>query len=91
MLILLNLSILADLRIIKNGGKPNFKTYGTTECRKSLCWTNKTRKAINYKQMQEESRGVDYVAVNNFKVLLVGLTIICKSTMILKGQITLKN
>jgi hypothetical protein len=30
---------IADLRIIKNGGKPVFKTYGTTECRKSSCWT----------------------------------------------------
>jgi hypothetical protein len=26
----------------------------------------KTRKAINYKWMQEESRGVDYVIINNF-------------------------
>ena len=74
---------IADLRIIKNGGKPDFKTYGTTECRKSLCWTNKTRKAINYKWMQEESRGVDYVIVNNFKVF-VGLPVICKTTMSLK-------
>ncbi len=37
-----------DLRIIKNGGIPDFKTYSSIECRKSLCWTNKTRKAINY-------------------------------------------
>ena len=33
--------------------------------------------------MQEESRGVDYVIVNNFKVF-VGLPVICKSTMSLK-------
>ncbi len=33
---------IADLKIIKNGGKPDFKTYGTTECSKSFCWTNKT-------------------------------------------------
>jgi hypothetical protein len=32
---------IADLRIIKNGGKPEFKKYGNEECRKSLCWTNK--------------------------------------------------
>ena len=68
---------------VKNGGKPDFKTYGTTECRKSLCWTNKTRKAINYKWMQEESRGVDYIIVNNIKVF-VGLPVICKTTMSLK-------
>jgi hypothetical protein len=33
--------------------------------------------------MQEESRGVDYIVVNNFKVFL-GLPVICKSTMSLK-------
>ena len=27
---------ITDLRIIKNGGKPDFKTYGKVECRKSL-------------------------------------------------------
>jgi hypothetical protein len=26
---------ITDLRIVKNGGKPDFKTYGTTKCRKS--------------------------------------------------------
>ncbi len=79
---------IADLRIIKNGDKPDFqvKTYGTTECRKSLCWTNKTRKAINYKWMQEESRGVDYIIINNIKVF-VGLPVICKSTMSFKKSV----
>ncbi len=33
-----------DLRIVKEGGTPNYKTYDNEECRKSLCWTNKTRK-----------------------------------------------
>jgi hypothetical protein len=80
---------IADLRIIKNGGKPDFKTYGTTKCRKSLCWTNKTREAINYKWVQEESRGVDYVIVNNF-IIFVGLPIICKSTMTLKRTSNVK-
>jgi hypothetical protein len=46
---------ITDSRIVKNGGRSDFKTYGTTECRKSLCWTNKTRKAINYKWMQKEA------------------------------------
>ncbi len=32
-----------DLRVVKEGGKPTYKTYGNKECRKSLCWTNKTR------------------------------------------------
>ncbi len=45
-----------------------------------------TRKAINYKWMQEESRGVDYVIVNNFKVF-VGLPVICKTTMSFKRTV----
>jgi hypothetical protein len=81
---------IADLRIIKNGGKPNFKTYGTTECRKSLCWTNKTRKAINYKWMQKEATGKSYFIINNFKVF-VGLPIICKKTMTINKTDELKN
>jgi hypothetical protein len=81
---------IADLRIIKNGGKPDFKTYRKTECRKSLCWTNKTRKSINYKWMQEESRGVPYIVVNNFKIF-VGLPIICKKTMTAEKIHELKN
>ncbi len=68
---------ITDLRIIKNGGKPDFKTYGTTKCRTSLCWTNKTRKSINYKRMQEEAKDKKYIIISNFKVF-VGLPIICK-------------
>ncbi len=33
--------------------------------------------------MQEESRGNNYIVINNFKVF-VGLPVICKSTMSLK-------
>ncbi len=40
---------ITDLRIVKNWGRPDFKAYETTQCKKSLCWTNKTRKEINYK------------------------------------------
>ncbi len=32
--------LIADWRIITNGGKLDFKTYGTIEYRKLLCWTN---------------------------------------------------
>ncbi len=41
---------ITDLRVVKEGGTPNYKTYD----RKSLCWTNKTRKLINNKWMVEE-------------------------------------
>ena len=71
---------IADLRIIKKGGKPDFKKYSNTECRKSLCWTNKTRKAINYKWMIKEAEDQKYIIINNFKVFL-GLPIISKKTM----------
>jgi hypothetical protein len=81
---------ITDLRIIKNGGKPDFKTYGTTKCRKSLCWTNKTRKSINYKWMQEEAKDKKYIIINNFKVF-VGLPIICKKTMTVNKTNELKN
>ncbi len=46
---------IADLRIIEKGGKPDFKKYNNTDCRKSLCWANKTRKAINSKWMIREA------------------------------------
>ncbi len=54
---------ITDLRIT-NVGKPDFRTYGTTECRKSLSWTNKTRKAINYKWMQDEGKDNVYIIIN---------------------------
>jgi hypothetical protein len=46
---------ITDVRKVKNGDRLDLKTYGTTECRKSLCWTNKTRKAINYRWMPKEA------------------------------------
>jgi hypothetical protein len=81
---------IADLRIIKKGGKPDFKKYGNVECRKSLCWTNKTRKSINYKWMMKESNDQKYIIINNFKVF-VGLPVICKKTMTINKTIDLKN
>jgi hypothetical protein len=36
--------------------------------------------------MQEESRGVDFIILNNFKVF-VGLPVICKSTMSFKRMV----
>jgi hypothetical protein len=68
---------IADLRIIKDGGKPDFKTYSKTESRKSLCWTNKTRKSVNYKWMIKKAENQKYIIINNYKVF-VGLPIICK-------------
>ena len=72
------------------GGKPNFNKYGKVECRKSLCWTNKTRKEINYKWMLEESKDKPYIIINNVKVFC-GLPIICKKTFqVKKAKIDIK-
>ncbi len=35
-----------DLRMVKDDGTPNYKTYNNNESKKSLCWTNKTRRLI---------------------------------------------
>ena len=71
---------ISDLRIVRDGGKPNFSTYDNKECKKSICWTNRTRKLINNKWMVKESKDKKYIVVNNIKVF-VGLPIICKKTM----------
>ena len=34
------------------------KSYGKKECRKSICWTNRTRKAVNQKWNLKESQNV---------------------------------
>ncbi len=66
--------IIQDLRNVKEVGKPYFKMYDNKECRKSLCWTNKTRKLINSKWMVDASKkNKKSTVVNNFKVLLVCL------------------
>ena len=80
---------ITDLRLVKNGDKPNYKSYDNKECRKSLCWTNKTRKLINNKWMLEESKNKKYIVVNNIKVF-VGLPVISKKTMTIENK-ELKN
>jgi hypothetical protein len=74
------IAFMTDQNIVKEGGKINYKTYDNKECRKSLCWTNKTRKLINNKWMVDESKNKKYIVVNNIKVF-VGLPVISKKTM----------
>ncbi len=57
------------------------------KCRKSLCWTNKTRKLINNKWIIQEAKNKKYIVVNN---VFVGLPVICKKTMTIDKQ-ELKN
>ena len=37
---------LEDMITIREGGKIKFNKYGKNNCRKSMCWTNRTCKAI---------------------------------------------
>ena len=68
-----------DLRIVKNGDKHNFKMYKNNECRKSICWTNRTRKLINNNWILKEAKNKKIIIVKNIKVF-VGLPVISKKT-----------
>ena len=72
--------IIKDLRLVKNGDKPNFRTYKNNECRKSISWTNRARKLINNIWMLKEAKNKIFIVVYNTKVF-VGLPVICKQTM----------
>jgi hypothetical protein len=50
------------------------------DCRKSICWTNRTRKAINQKWNLKESHNVKYISLNNMRVYK-NLPIISKKTV----------
>ena len=78
-----------DLELSKHGKFNDVSKYGNKEQRKSLAWTNKTRKAINYKWMMKESSDKKHIIVNNFKVFK-SLPVICKKTSNIK-EIELKN
>ena len=66
--------------------KINYKNYGKKECRKSLAWTNKTRKAVNAEWMLKESKGKTCYLINNCKVF-VGLPVIANETRTFKQNI----
>ncbi len=38
---------LSDIMKNREGKTIDFNKYGKKECRKSMCWTNRTRKALN--------------------------------------------
>ena len=70
---------------IRDGKSINFNKYGKKECRKSICWTNRTRKAINQKWNLKESQNVKYVTLKNMRVYK-NLPIICKKTATINEQ-----
>jgi hypothetical protein len=71
---------LNDMMTIREGGQINFNKYGKKDCRKSICWTNRTRKAINQKWNLKESQNVKYITLNNMRVYK-NLPIISKKTV----------
>ena len=70
---------------IREGKTINFNKYGKKECRKSICWTNRTRKALNQKWNIKESQNVKYVTLKNMRVYK-NLPIICKKTATINEQ-----
>ncbi len=55
---------------------------GTTEIRKSLCWTNETRKAINYNyNWMQENQEIIIILLSIIFKYFSGLPVICKTTM----------
>jgi hypothetical protein len=72
-------SFIEDLNKIKKGHSIDFSKYGKKECRKSIAWTNRTRKVINNEWMLKESKGKTCYFINNCKVF-TGLPIIANET-----------
>jgi hypothetical protein len=71
---------LNDMMTIREGGTIKFNKYGKKDCRKSICWTNRTRKAINQKWNLKESQNVKYITLNDMRVYK-NLPIISKKTV----------
>ena len=68
-----------DLLDVRASIPINYSNYGNKVCRRSLCWTNKTRKAVNAEQMLKEAEGKQCYLINNMKVF-VGLPLIANLT-----------
>ncbi len=54
---------LSDRMKVREGKAINFDKYGKKDCRKSICWTNRARKAINQKWNIKGSQNVKYVTL----------------------------
>ncbi len=72
-----------DLITVRNKQSIDFKAYGRKACRRSLCWTNRTRNVINKKWMLQEAEGKKCFLINNWKVFS-GLPIIANVTRVFK-------
>ena len=61
-------NFLNDMMTIREGGQIKFNKYGKNECRKSICWTNRIRKAIDQKWNLKENQNIKYITLNNMRV-----------------------
>lgn len=68
-----------DLNNVKKGHDIDLSNYRKKECRKSIAWTNMTRKIINNEWMLKESKGKECYFINGCKVF-VSLPIIANET-----------
>jgi hypothetical protein len=78
-----------DLMKIREGEKIDISTYGNKKCRKSLCWTNPTREAINTEWMLKESQNQQFITLNNIRIF-IGLPLISNKTRML-SDVEIKN
>ena len=74
-----------DLDKINNNEKIDIKAYGKKECRRSICWTNSTRKAINTMWNLKESGDIKFKMIGDIRVYK-NLPIISKKTIILDDE-----
>ena len=83
-------SFIEDQISVRNHQGISFNTYGNVKCRRSICWTNRTRKAINMEWMMRESKNKTCYLINNWKVFN-GLPIIANITRTYKDVTISKN
>jgi hypothetical protein len=74
-----------DLIKVREGKPINYGNYGAKECRRSLAWTNKTRKTINTMWMMREAQSKEHFLIEKYKVF-VGLPIIANETRTIKNK-----
>ncbi len=74
-----------SLTFLREGKPINFNKYGKPDFINSICWTNRTRKAINQKWNIKESQNVKYVTLKNMRVYK-SLHIICQKTATMNEQ-----
>jgi hypothetical protein len=81
--------LITDLRIVKNGGKPDLKHMEKLNVENHYVGPIKLQHLLIINGCKK-NQGVNYIIVNNFKIF-VGLPIISKKTMTVEKIHELKN